>query len=252
MRFSTLDLFIPARIFQSAWEFAQAVYLFWEDHNQKRPILYSLVGFFVQNRRVSVVDGFHFGGLRILSLPFAVFVGFIEWWAPTCTEAVHCSPMWSGGMKGHPRPRPWFSARKGWRTQSGSRTSHYPRWCSSSILGSFSQIWGEWSMRLTNGLGQHQWCGKCTFLSKHSFQTPWCCTSSTLKSHLLLLSSFTASEGVSQCPQYCAVFSVNLIILYGSFSTGVRFSHVGILTFFPCFFMVSKSCHWNNRRSLWG
>lgn len=122
--------------------------------------------------------------------------------------------MWSGGMKGHPRPRPWFSAGKGWRTQSGSRTSHYPRLCSSSILGSFSRIWGEWSMRLTNGLGQHQWCGNCTFLSKHSFQTPWCCTSSTLKSHLLLLSSFTASEGVSQCPQYCAVFSVNLIILW--------------------------------------
>lgn len=75
-----------------------------------------------------------------------------------------------------------------------------------------------------------------TFLSKHSFQTPWCCTSSTLKNHVLLLSSFTASEGVSKCPQYCAVFSVNLTILYGSFFTGVRFSHIGILTFFSSVF----------------
>lgn len=142
--------------------------------------------------------------------------------------------MWSGGMKGHPRPRPWFSAGKGWRTQSLSRTSHYPRLCSSSILGSFSRIWGEWSMRLTNGLGQHQWCGNCTFLSKHSFQTPWCCTSSTLKSHLLLLSSFTASEGVSQCPQYCAVFSVNLIILWFQ-------PHWDSYFFFPVFSWYQKA-----------
>lgn len=112
MLFSTLDqLFIPARIFQSAWEFAQAVYLCFVDFEKaiigKGLFCTVWLGFFVQNRRVPVVDGFHFGGLRILSLLFAVFLlaslsGGLLLALKQCTVR-QCE---AAGMKGHPRPRP--------------------------------------------------------------------------------------------------------------------------------------------------
>lgn len=112
MLFSTLDqLFIPARIFQSAWEFAQAVYLCFVDFEKaiigKGLFCTVRLGFFVQNRRVLVVDGLHFGGLRILSLLFAVFLlasssGGLLLALKQCTVR-QCE---AAGMKGYPRPRP--------------------------------------------------------------------------------------------------------------------------------------------------
>lgn len=257
MRFSTLDqLFIPARIFQSAWEFAQAVYLFcglWEDNNRKRPILYSLVGFFVQNRRVPVVDGFHFGGLRILSLLFAVFLlasssGGLLLALNQCTVRQCEAGEWKDiqGQDHDSQPEKVDVPSPG----PGQVTT--PDGVVQVFWGLFHEYGesGAWDWQM-------DWGSINDVETVHSFQsirfelldaarhqlwkTTYCCCH--------LLQHLKGSHNVHS--------TVRCFLLISPFFMGVFppeyvSATLGFLLFLSCFFMVSKSCHWNNRRSLWG